>query len=79
MKTEEQLRSRFNIVTVDGTTFRVKHKCLWWWQFVERFASLSSVLIDVSTPCEFASAEEAQEAIDRWAHADYIAQPAAWR
>jgi hypothetical protein len=62
-------------VTVDGSVWRVKQKCLWWWTFVERILALP---LDSSVVFEFATQAEADAACERFAQADYRAQPAAW-
>jgi len=73
MKTRAQLGKRFRVVTVDGKTFRVQRKTLWWWRFVWCGA------FGIPTIREFSTKNEAQQHIEQWVENDYRAQPQAWK
>ena len=81
-RTLEQCRARYKPVTVDGSVWRVRRRGLFGWSFmiteqVESSNSFTSIFAD--KPATFPTQQEALAAIDKWAQADYTAQPAAWQ
>ncbi len=83
-RTLEQCKTRYRPVTVDRSVWRVKQRG--WlgigWTFVEQEqieSSNSFTVIFVDKPATFPTQQEALAAIDKWAQADYIAQPGAWQ
>lgn len=80
-RTLEQCKAQYKTVTVDGSVWRVRRRGLFGWSFVltEQVETTTFGIFFADKPASFPTQQEALAAIDKWAQADYTAQPAAWQ